>query len=82
MVTLDAPEEWGYCRNNDPKNSHPSLDWLNFCAYGEEPNSPVVQAIALEENIARGRDLLEKELGKSGFEALLKSDNAGCSRAM
>ena len=27
-----------------------------------------------EENIARGRDLLEKELGKSGFEALLKSD--------
>jgi len=46
------------------------------CAYvrGEEPNSPVVQAIALEENIARGRDLLEKELGKSGFEALLKSE--------
>jgi len=19
MVTLDTPEEWGYCRNNDPK---------------------------------------------------------------
>ena len=26
-----------------------------------------------EENIARGKDLLEKELGKNGFDALLKS---------
>ncbi|MGQ4648323.1 RelA/SpoT family protein [Lyngbya aestuarii] len=58
------------------KNSHPSLDWLNFVV------TPTAQSRIRqwykrshrEENVARGRELLEKELGKNGFEALLKSE--------
>ncbi len=58
------------------KNSHPSLDWLNFSATSAAKNriKQWYKRSRREENIARGRDLLEKELGKSGFESLLKSE--------
>mgnify|MGYP002776993532 FL=1 len=77
MVTLDTP-----LKNGDivevmtNKNSRPSLDWLNFVVTNSARNR-IRQAYKRshrEENLARGRDMLERELGKNGFEALLKSD--------
>ncbi|WP_204102755.1 MULTISPECIES: bifunctional (p)ppGpp synthetase/guanosine-3',5'-bis(diphosphate) 3'-pyrophosphohydrolase [Spirulina sp. CCY15215] len=58
------------------KNSHPTLDWLNFVATPSARNRirQWYKRSRREENIARGRELLEKELGKKGFEALLKSE--------
>lgn len=58
------------------KNSHPSLDWLNFVVSPTARNR-IRQWYKLshrDENIARGKELLEKEMGKSGFDALLKSE--------
>lgn len=58
------------------KNSHPSLDWLNFAGSSAAKNriKQWYKRSRREENIARGRDLLEKDLGKPGFESLLKSE--------
>lgn len=58
------------------KNSHPSLDWLNFVrtSAAKYRIKQWYKRSRREENIARGRELLEKELGKTGFDSLLKSD--------
>jgi len=58
------------------KNSHPSLDWLNFVRTSAAKNriKQWYKRSRREENLARGRELLEKELGRTGFESLLKSD--------
>ncbi|MBD2777021.1 bifunctional (p)ppGpp synthetase/guanosine-3',5'-bis(diphosphate) 3'-pyrophosphohydrolase [Iningainema sp. BLCCT55] len=58
------------------KNSHPSLDWLNFVKTSAAKNriKQWYKRSRREENVARGRELLEKELGKTGFESLLKSE--------
>lgn len=58
------------------KNSHPSLDWLNFVVTPSARNRirQWYKRSHRDENIDRGRDLLEKELGKKGFESLLKSE--------
>lgn len=77
IVTLDTR-----LKNGDiveiitQKNSHPSLDWLNFVSTSAAKNRirQWYKRSRREENVARGRELLEKELGKSGFEALLKSE--------
>jgi RelA/SpoT family (p)ppGpp synthetase len=77
MVTLDTA-----LKNGDiveiltQKNSHPSLDWLNFVTTSAAKNRirQWYKRSRREENIARGRGLLEKEMGKTGFEALLKSE--------
>ncbi|MEN9871239.1 MAG: hypothetical protein RLZZ171_2231 [Cyanobacteriota bacterium] len=58
------------------KNSHPSLDWLNFVVSATARNR-IRQWYKLshrDENIVRGKELLEKEMGKSGFDSLLKSE--------
>ncbi|GAB1543196.1 bifunctional (p)ppGpp synthetase/guanosine-3',5'-bis(diphosphate) 3'-pyrophosphohydrolase [Scytonema sp. NUACC21] len=57
------------------KNSHPSLDWLNFVRTSAAKNriKQWYKRSRREENIARGRELLEKELGRSGVENLIKS---------
>ncbi|MEL6442257.1 MAG: bifunctional (p)ppGpp synthetase/guanosine-3',5'-bis(diphosphate) 3'-pyrophosphohydrolase [Cyanobacteria bacterium J06621_8] len=58
------------------KNSHPSLDWLNFVVSPTARNR-IRQWYKLshrDENIARGKELLEKALGREGFESLLKSE--------
>ncbi|KYC38319.1 (p)ppGpp synthetase [Scytonema hofmannii PCC 7110] len=57
------------------KNSHPSLDWLNFVRTSAAKNriKQWYKRSRREENVARGRELLEKELGKSGVENLIKS---------
>ncbi|MDY6900948.1 MAG: bifunctional (p)ppGpp synthetase/guanosine-3',5'-bis(diphosphate) 3'-pyrophosphohydrolase [Cyanobacteriota bacterium] len=58
------------------KNSHPSLDWLNFAGSSAAKNriKQWYKRSRREENITRGRELLEKDLGKPGFESLLKSE--------
>ncbi|MBD0362697.1 MAG: bifunctional (p)ppGpp synthetase/guanosine-3',5'-bis(diphosphate) 3'-pyrophosphohydrolase, partial [Coleofasciculus sp. C3-bin4] len=58
------------------ENSHPSLDWLNFVVTPSARNRirQWYKRSHREENVTRGRELLEKELGKKGFEALLKSE--------
>lgn len=77
MVTLDTR-----LKNGDiveilrQKNSRPSLDWLNFVTTSAAKNRirQWYKRSRREENVARGRELLEKEMGKTGFEALLKSE--------
>ena len=58
------------------KNAHPSLDWLNFVVTPGARNKirQWYKRSNREENVQRGRDMLERELGKKGFEALLKSE--------
>ena len=58
------------------KNSHPSLDWLNFTVTPTARNRirQWYKKSHRTDNILRGREMLEKELGKSGLEALLKSE--------
>jgi GTP diphosphokinase / guanosine-3',5'-bis(diphosphate) 3'-diphosphatase len=58
------------------KNSHPSLDWLNFVrtSTAKYRIKQWYKRSRREENLTRGRELLEKELGKTGFDNLLKSD--------
>jgi GTP pyrophosphokinase len=75
-VVLDTP-----LKNGDiveiitRENSHPSLDWLNFAVTPSARNRirQWFKRSHREENVTRGREMLEKELGKKGFEALLKS---------
>jgi GTP diphosphokinase / guanosine-3',5'-bis(diphosphate) 3'-diphosphatase len=57
------------------KNAHPSLDWLNFVVNPSARNRirQWYKRSHRDENVARGREMLERELGKSGFDALLKS---------
>ncbi len=76
MMTLDTP-----LKNGDiveiltNKSSHPSLDWLNFVVTTSARNRirQWYKRSHRDENLARGREMLERELGKNGFEALLKS---------
>jgi GTP pyrophosphokinase len=76
IVTLDTQ-----LKNGDiieiltQKNARPSLDWLNFVVTPGARNRirQWYKRYHREENIDRGREMLERELGKSGFEALLKS---------
>jgi GTP diphosphokinase / guanosine-3',5'-bis(diphosphate) 3'-diphosphatase len=58
------------------ENSRPSLDWLNFVVSPGARNriTQWYKRSHRDENVARGRDLLERELGKNGLEALLKSE--------
>jgi GTP diphosphokinase / guanosine-3',5'-bis(diphosphate) 3'-diphosphatase len=58
------------------KNSRPSLDWLNFVVSPGARNriTQWYKRSHRDENVARGRELLERELGKNGLEALLKSE--------
>ena len=77
MVTLDSQ-----LKNGDiveiitQKNSRPSLGWLNFAVTTGARNRirQWYKRSHRDENVARGRELLEKELGKNGLEALLKSE--------
>lgn len=57
------------------KNCHPHLDWLNFVVTPGAKNKirQWYKRSHREENMSRGKDLLEKELGKNGLDAWLKS---------
>ncbi len=77
MVPLDTP-----LKNGDivevitQKNAQPSLDWISFAVTASAKNRirQWYKRSNREENILRGRAMLERELGKSGFESLLKSE--------
>jgi len=58
------------------KNAHPSLDWLNFVATPTARNRirAWYKRSHRQENIQRGTDLLERELGREGFDALLNGE--------
>ena len=58
------------------KTAHPSLDWLNFVATPTARNRirQWYKRSHRDETIQRGKELLERELGRSGFDALLNSE--------
>ena len=55
------------------KTAHPSLDWLNFVATPTARNRirQWYKRSHRADTIVRGKDLLERELGRDGFDALL-----------
>ena len=57
-------------------NATPSLDWLNFVVTPTAKNRirQWYKKSHRDETIKRGKDLLEKEIGRNGFESLLSSD--------
>jgi GTP diphosphokinase / guanosine-3',5'-bis(diphosphate) 3'-diphosphatase len=58
------------------KNAHPNLAWVSFVVTSGAKNRirQWYKRCNREENLLRGREMLEKEMGKSGFESLLKSE--------
>ena len=58
------------------KSAHPSLDWLNFVATPTARNRirQWYKKSHREENIQRGTEMLERELGRDGFDALLNGE--------
>ena len=58
-------------------NSNPSLDWLNFAVTPTAKNRirQWYKKSHREETIKRGKELLEKEIGKNGFESLISSES-------
>ena len=58
------------------KSAHPSLDWLNFVATPTARNRirQWYKKSHREENILRGTAMLERELGRDGFDALLHGE--------
>jgi RelA/SpoT family (p)ppGpp synthetase len=58
------------------KTARPSLDWLNFVATPTARNRirQWYKRSHRQENILRGRELLERELGRNGFDALLNGE--------
>ena len=79
IVTLDTELQNGdIVEIITQKNSHPSLDWLNYVVTAGARNRirQWYKRSHREQNIARGRDMLEKAVGKNGFEAMLKSEPA------
>ena len=58
------------------KTAHPSLDWLNFVATPTARNRirQWYKRSHRDETIERGKDLLERELGRDGFDLLLNGE--------
>ncbi len=58
------------------KNAHPHYDWIQFVVTGTAKNRvrQWFKKECREEHMAQGRAALEKEMGKTGFENLLKSE--------
>ncbi|MEB3202635.1 MAG: bifunctional (p)ppGpp synthetase/guanosine-3',5'-bis(diphosphate) 3'-pyrophosphohydrolase [Synechococcus sp.] len=58
------------------KSAHPSLDWLNFVATPTARNRirHWYKTSHREQNILRGTEMLERELGRDGFDALLTGE--------
>ncbi len=58
------------------KSAQPSLDWISFVVTASAKNRirQWYKRSNREENILRGRVMLEREVGKTGFDSLLKSE--------
>ena len=77
MAQLESPLQNGdIVEILTQKNASPSLDWVNFVATAGARNRirQWYKKSRKDENVTRGRQLLERELGKTGLDALLKSD--------
>ena len=77
MVPLQRPLKHGdIVTILTQNNAHPSTDWINFVATSSAKSRirQWFKRSRREENLALGRSALERELGKSGLEALFKSD--------
>jgi len=77
MVTLDTSLKTGdIVEIITNKNSHPNLGWLQFVKTSSARNRirQWYKRSHWQENIDRGRELLQKELGKDGLETLLESE--------
>ncbi len=58
------------------KTAHPSLDWLNFVVTPTARNRirQWYKRSHRNETIKRGKEMLERELGRNGFDSLLMSE--------
>jgi RelA/SpoT family (p)ppGpp synthetase len=58
------------------KNAHPSLDWLNFVATPTARNRirQWYKRSHRDDNILRGTEMLQRELGRDGFDLLLNGE--------
>jgi len=77
IIPLSTPLENGSIVEIITRESaHPSMDWMNFAVTSGAKNRirNWFKRFNREEHWAHGREMLERELGKSGFEALLKSE--------
>ncbi|NKB74952.1 MAG: RelA/SpoT family protein, partial [Synechococcus sp. s2_metabat2_7] len=77
LVPLSTPLQNGdFIDILTTKSAHPSLDWLNFVATPTARNRirQWYKRSHRDETIDRGKELLERELGRSGFDALLGSE--------
>ena len=76
LCPLSSPLENGdFVEILTSKSAHPSLDWLNFVATPTARNRirQWYKKSHRNETIERGKDLLEKELGRNGFDGILNS---------
>ncbi len=77
LCALSTPLENGdFVNVLTSKTAHPSLDWLNFVATPTARNRirQWYKRSHRDETIQRGKELLERELGRNGFDALLRSE--------
>ena len=77
LCTLATPLKNGdFVQILTNKTAHPSLDWLNFVATPTARNRirQWYKKSHRNETIQRGKELLEREVGRNGFDALLNSD--------
>lgn len=76
IISLSTPLENGsQVEILTSKNSQPSLDWINFVTTNQAKNNirKWFKKDQREDNIKRGKELLEAEFGKEGLEQYLKS---------
>jgi len=77
LVPLATPLQNGdFVQVITAKQAHPSLDWLNFVATPTARNRirAWYKRSHREDNILRGTALLERELGREGFDSLLRGE--------
>ncbi len=77
LCTLATPLQNGdFVQILTNKTAHPSLDWLNFVATPTARNRirQWYKKSHREETIQRGKELLEREIGRNGFDGLLNSN--------
>ncbi len=77
LCVLSTPLENGdFVEILTHKNSHPSLDWLNYVATPTARNRirQWYKKSHRQETILRGKELLEQEFGRKGIDNLLKGE--------
>lgn len=76
IIQLSTPLENGsQVEIMTSKNAQPSLDWINFVVTNQAKNNirKWYKKEQREDNIKRGKEMLESEFGKEGLDSYLKS---------